>query len=86
MKKFNETNSFLQSVKFEKDSENEMLLKLQDSLEEMGINEENAYELTKNLSDEQRNKLLKLYEEQIETYETKIENHKNRILELRKNI
>ena len=86
MKKFNETNSFLQSVKFEKDSENEMLLKLQDSLEEMGINEENAYELTKNLSDEQRNKLLKLYEKQIKTYETKIESHKNRILELRKNI
>ena len=78
-------NPFMQSIKFEKDPEKEMLLKIQDDLEKMGINEENAYELTKNLSDEQKNKLLKLYEEQIETYKTKIENHKNRILEIRKN-
>ncbi len=79
-------NPFMQSVKLEKDPEKEMLLKIQDDLEKMGINEENAYELTKNLSDEQRNKLLKLYKEQIEMYETRIENHKNRILKLRKNI
>lgn len=79
-------NSFFQSVKFEEDPDKSMLLKIQDDLEKNGINKKNAYELTKNLTELQKKKLLDLYKEQISKYETSISNHKNRILAMRKNI
>lgn len=82
----NNKNSFLKSIKFEEDPERVMLLKIQDDLEIKGINGENAYELTKNLNDAQRQKLLNLYEEQIKNYEISLENHKRSILAIRKKL
>ena len=63
-----------------------MLLKIQDDLEIKGINGKNAYELTKNLSEVQKQKLLNLYEEQIKSYETSLKNHKAKILSIRKKL
>ena len=80
----NNKNSFLERIKFEEDPDKAMLLKIQDDLEKNGINAENAYNLTKNLSDIQKSKLLSLYEEQIASYKTSIEKQKNKILAIRK--
>ncbi len=80
----NNKNSFLERIKFEEDSDKAMLLKIQDDLEKNGINAENAYNLTKNLSDIQKSKLLSLYEEQITAYKNSIEKQKNKILAIRK--
>lgn len=82
----NDNNSFLKSIKFEEDPERVMLLKIQDDLEIKGITGENAYELTKNLNDVQRQKLLNLYEEQIKNYEISLENYKRNILAIRKKL
>lgn len=79
-------NPFLKSVKFEEDPDKVMLLKIQDDLEIKGINGKNAYELTKNLSEVQKQKLLNLYEEQIKNYETSLKNHKAKILLIRKKL
>lgn len=76
--------SFLERIKFEEDPDKAMLLKIQDDLEKNGINAENAYNLTKNLSDIQKSKLLSLYKEQIAFYKTSIEKYKNKILAIRK--
>ena len=80
----NNKNSFLERIKFEEDPDKAMLLKIQDDLEKNGINAENAYNLTKNLSDIQKSKLLSLYKEQIAFYKTSIEKYKNKILAIRK--
>lgn len=82
----NDKNSFLKSIKFEEDPERVMLLKIQDDLEIKGITGINAYELTKNLNDVQRQKLLNLYEEQIKNYEISLENYKRNILAIRKKL
>ena len=63
-----------------------MLLKIQDELEKKGINYDNAYELTKNLTNEQKIKLSNLYKEQINNFESSIENSKNKIISIRKQI
>lgn len=78
--------SFLKSIKFEEDPEKVMLLKIQDDFEIKGINGENAYELTKNLSDVQKQKLLNLYEDQIKNYENSLENHRKNILAIRRKL
>ena len=80
----NNKNSFLERIKFEEDPDKAMLLKIQGDLEKNGINAENAYNLTKNLSDIQKSKLLSLYEEQIASYKNSIEKQKNKILAIRK--
>lgn len=79
-------NEFLKSVKFEEDPDKNMLLKIQDELEKKGINKDNAYELTKNLTEIQKQKLLKLYEEQIKNYENSLENHRKNILAIRRKL
>ena len=79
-------NEFLKSVKFEEDPDKNMLLKIQDELERKGINKDNAYELTKNLTEVQKEKLLKLYEEQIKNYENSLENHRKNILAIRRKL
>ncbi len=84
-KSLNSKSTFLKNIKFEEDPDKAMLLKLQDDLEKNGINAENAYKLTKNLSETQKNKLLNLYKEQIKMYEASIKNYKNKILATRKN-
>lgn len=79
-------NDFFKSVKFEEDPDKNMLLKIQDELEKKGINKDNAYELTKNLTQIQKEKLLKLYEEQIKNYENSLENHRKNILAIRRKL
>ena len=83
-KSLNNKNSFLKNIKFEEDPDKAMLLKLQDDLEKNGINAENAYKLTKNLSETQKNKLLNLYKEQIRMYEDSIKKYKDKILAIKK--
>lgn len=69
---------FINSIKFKEDPDKAMLLKLQDEIEAKGINKENVYELTKDLTQMQKEKLRELYQIQIKEYETNIENYKRR--------
>lgn len=79
-------NSFLKSIKFDEDPDKAKLLKIQDELEKRGINEKNAFELTKDLSEEQKQKLETLYKEQIKEFELSIQNYKNKIISIRKKL
>ena len=54
-------NNLLNSIKNEEDADKLKLLKIQKELEYRGINKNNAYELTKDLSDTQKQKLMNLY-------------------------
>lgn len=80
----NNKNNFINSIKHNEDPDNILLLKIQDELEKKGINYDNAYELTKNLTNEQKIKLSNLYKEQINKFESSIENSKNKIISIRK--
>lgn len=80
----NEKDNFIKSTKYTQDPDEERLLKIQDELEKRGINHENAYELTKDLSDSQKIKLENLYKEQIKNFENSIESSKNKIINIRK--
>lgn len=82
----NNKNSFFKSIKFEEDPDISKLLKIQDELEKRGINAENAYELTKDLSEEQKQKLETLYKDQIKEFELSLENYKNKIISIRKKL
>ena len=79
-------NSFIKSIKYDEDPDIAKLLKIQDELEKKGINEENVYELTKDLSDIQKGKLENLYKEQISNFENSIEVSKNKIMNIRKKL
>lgn len=79
-------NSFIKSIKYDEDPDIAKLLKIQDELEKKGINEANAYELTKDLSDIQKGKLENLYKEQISNYENSIEISKNKIMNIRRKL
>ena len=82
----NDKNNFINSIKHNEDPDNILLLKIQDELEKNGINYNNAYELTKNLTNEQKIKLSNLYKEQINNFESSIENSKNKIISIKKQI
>ena len=82
----NDKNNFINSIKHNEDPDNILLLKIQDELEKKGINYDNAYELTKNLTNEQKIKLSNLYKEQINNFESSIENSKNKIISIKKQI
>ena len=82
----NNKNNFINSIKHNEDPDNILLLKIQDELEKKGIKYDNAYELTKNLTNEQKIKLSNLYKEQINNFESSIENSKNKIISIRKQI
>ncbi len=82
----NDKNNFINSIKHNEDPDNILLLKIQDELEKKGINYNNAYELTKNLTNEQKIKLSNLYKEQINNFESSIENSKNKIISIKKQI
>lgn len=84
--KTNNKNSFYNSIKFEEDLDREKLLKIQEELEKRGINKQNAFNLTKDLSEKQKQKLEELYKEQIHELETNIENYKNKITDIRKKL
>lgn len=79
-------NSFFKSIKFDEDPDKAKLLKIQDELEKRGINARNAFELTKDLSEEQKQKLEKLYKDQIKEFELSIQNYKNKIISIRKKL
>jgi len=79
-------NDFLNSLKYNEDPDKKILLKLQDELETKGINQENILQLTKNLSKEQKNKLEELYKQQIYDLKLKINEYKNKIISIRKDI
>ncbi len=79
-------NTFFKSIKFEQDPEKAMLLKIQDDFEKMGINKENAYKLTKDLTNAQKTELENLYRQQIRNYQISINNYKNKIIDIRKKL
>lgn len=82
----NNKNSFLKSIKLNEDSDTAKLLKIQYELEKRGINEKNAFELTKDLSEEQKQKLETLYKDQIKEFELSLQNYKNKIISIRKKL
>lgn len=79
-------NDFFNSLKFTEDPEEKKLLKIQEDLEKIGINQKNAYNLTKELTEVQKEKLLQLYNVQINTLNTKIERLKSNIIKIKKSI
>lgn len=76
-------NLFLESIKFQEAPDTVKLLKIQNELEKRGINAQNAFELTKDLSEEEKQKLETLYKDQIKELELSLEEHKNKIISLR---
>lgn len=62
------------------------LLKIQEEIEKVGINKANIFELTKDLTQEQKQKLVNLYKKQIAEYEDSIQKYKNKIISIRKNL
>ncbi len=81
-----ESNDFLKRIKYTEDPDKAKLLKIQDDLERKGINKENVIQLTKDLSELQKQKLESLYKEQIENYKLSINNSKNKILKIRQQL
>ena len=79
-------SNFMESIRLVPDKENEMLLKIQKELEIEGITAENVLELTKKLSDSQKQKLKLLYINQIENLNSKTELCRIKILKIKKNI
>ncbi len=79
-------NNFLNSIKYTEDPDKKKLLKIQEELEKIGINKKNAFLLTKDLSEIQKKKLLDLYEEQINSLNTNINNYKGKIIKIRKKL
>ena len=79
-------SNFMESIRLVPDKENEMLLKIQKELEIKGITTENVLELTKKLSDSQKQKLKLLYINQIENLNSKTELCRIKILKIKKNI
>ena len=82
----NNKNSFFKTIKIDENPDKAKLLKIQEELEKRGINEKNAFELTKDLSEEQKQKLETLYKEQIKEFELSIENYKNKIINIRRKL
>lgn len=79
-------NDFFNSLKYTEDPEEKKLLKIQEDLEKIGINQQNVYILTKELTEVQKEKLLQLYNVQINDLNTKIERLKSNIIKIRKRI
>ncbi len=63
-----------------------MLLRIQDEIEEKGITPENVFELTKNLTESQKDLLKQLYIGQIENLNNSVENYKKKILKIKANM
>lgn len=79
-------NKFKEEIKFEEDLGKKKLLEIQKKLEEGGMTVELATELTKDLTNEEKNNLLELYKTQIEDLEKSLQNYKKRILAIRKKV
>ena len=79
-------NDLFNSLKYTEDPEEKKLLKIQEDLEKIGINQKNAYNLTKELTEVQKEKLLQLYNVQIDSLNAKIERLRNDIIKIKKSI
>ena len=77
-----EKNNFFNYIKYTEDPEKKELIKVQEKLEKMEINKENIYLLTKDLSKTQKNKLLEMYKEQINSLNININNYKRKIVKI----
>lgn len=77
--------SFMKSIKYEEDEEKLKLLKIQEELEQKGISKKNIFNLTRGLSENQKQKLEDLYKVQIRELELSTENCKNKIISMRNN-
>ena len=80
-----EKEKFLNSIKYSEYDSKIKLLKIQKELVKMGINKENIALLTKDLSEDEKQKLEDLYEIQINQLNSNIENYKNKIIKIRRN-
>ena len=78
--------NFMESIKIVPDKEKELLLKIQDEIEKEGITLENVLNLTKNLTDREKQRLKQLYLEQIDDLNSSTENYKKKILKMKSNI
>ena len=81
-----EINNFRSTIKYTEDPDRNKLIKIQEELERIGINKKNAFLLTKELSEIQKKKLLELYNEQIDSLNTSINNYKAQIVKIRKTL
>ena len=77
---------FINYIKIIPDKNKEYLLKIQNQIEKKGINKKDIFEITKNLSDNQKRMLECLYIKQIEELKNSTEQYKRKILNIRKNI
>lgn len=80
-----EKEKFLNSIKYSEYNSKIKLLKIQKELVKIGINKENIVLLTKDLSEDEKQKLEDLYEMQINQLNSNIENYKNKIIKIRRN-
>lgn len=78
--------NFIESIKIVPDKEKEMLLKIQDQIERKGITPNKVLELTKNLNENEKQRLKQLYREQIDDLNSSTENYKEKILKIKSNI
>ena len=78
--------NFMESIKIVPDAEKEMLLKIQDKLEKEGITLENVLKLTKNLSNNEKQRLKQLYLEQIDDLNSSTVYYKKKILKIKLDI
>lgn len=62
------------------------LLEIQEKLEKLGINRKNVMDLTKDLTNDEKQELFNLYKEQIKSYEKSTEYCKNKIIALKNKI
>ncbi len=78
--------NFKEKIKFEEDLEKKKLLTIQRKLEKGGMTLELANKITKDLTSEEKLKLLELYKTQINDLEESLKNYKRKILEIRKKV
>ena len=78
-----EKEKFLNSIKYSEYNSKIKLLKIQKELVKIGINKENIVLLTKDLSEDEKQKLEDLYEMQINQLNSNIENYKNKIIKIK---
>ena len=78
--------NFIKSIKIVPDKEKEMFLKIQDKIEKKDISLENIIELTKNLTESEKQRLKQLYLEQIDDLNSSTENYKKKILKIKSNL
>ncbi len=77
---------FINYIKIIPDKNKEYLLKIQNQIEKKGINQKDIFEITKNLSDNQKRMLEYLYIKQIEELKNSTEQYKKKIINIRKKL